>query len=176
MGNTIMIATKSSAGSGKIHRAWRSIKLPDTTTCPLPRTAGPALRQARFRGALLRLAVEQRLELAIGLVGGGLEVLALDRRDDDGADDVAGLAHLDHEGAVVGAAASRQARRVQPVPGEFGDAAPGVVDGAARFGHGSLALDHPGDGPAGRPRDELPGGIPVWRARADGQAPRADAV
>src|SRR5919201_2182038 len=125
MGNTIMIATKSSAGSGKIHRAWRSTKLPDTTTRPLPRTR-PAPRYVRPdpASALPRLAVEQRLELAIGLVGCGPEVLALDRRDDDGADDVAGLAHLDHDGAVVITAASRQARRVQPVPREFGNAAP----------------------------------------------------
>src|ERR687886_166565 len=128
MGNTIMIATKSSAGSGKIHRTWRSIKLPDTTTLPLPYSlflARPAPRYVRPdpAGALRRLAIQQRLELAIGLVGCGLHVLALDCRDNDGADDVASLAHLDHDGTVVGAAARRQARRVQPVLGEYGDAA-----------------------------------------------------
>src|SRR5919201_1612618 len=125
MGNTIMIATKSSAGSGKIHRAWRSIKLPDTTMFPPPRTAGPRYVRPDPAGALRRLAIQQRLELAIGLVGCGLHVLALDCRDNDGADDVASLAHLDYDGTVIGAAASRQARRVEPVLGEPGDAARG---------------------------------------------------
>src|SRR6266545_4869426 len=107
IGNAISVTTKTTAGMGKSHRTLRSTKLP----VPMPASLGEAV--------LLRFGVEQGLELVVGVLGDRLHVLALDSGHDDAAADVAGLADLHHQRAVIALALRRRGGGGDPVGREL---------------------------------------------------------
>src|SRR4051794_28170973 len=89
MGKIIMTATNSAAGKINNHLMLRLAQFDSAMVAP------PHPAQLLF---LLRVRLQEIVELGVRLLDGGVHILPLDRGDDGRADDIPGLAHMDHQG------------------------------------------------------------------------------